>query len=166
MNIKDIQKQAYKMACDKGHYDEDISVFHVMELVHIELSEFSSHWKKTGLYDWFEIADVFIILLGWFDHMDVFKFKYDTLKEYKNECVEHFPFKETSILEFINYIRIFLTCFSDQYGCCDHLDWSELIYCLEYLVGFCEYHQVDLEKYIIEKMEINKGRPYRNGDVN
>ena len=160
MNHQALIERSHKQAVAKGFWEEPLTFDMAMALIISEIAEALEAYRKGRVNpDWndtqavkesfeVELADAIIRIYDWCggNKLDVSAFPEHDTKFTENEG------KNFMIL-FGNVTSIY----ND-----DAQTWS-LNYLLSSLYKYAEYHNIDIEKYIMWKLDYNLSRPFKHG---
>lgn len=162
MNHQALIERSHKQAADKGFWEQPLTFDMAMALIISEIAEALEAYRKGRVNpDWndtqavkdsfeVELADAIIRIYDWAGGNNL---------ELEPEDDHTIIWSEN---EGKNWINLFVSC--------THCATSEVanqevkLECLlEDLLSYCKFKQIDIEKYIMWKLDYNLSRPYKHG---
>ena len=165
MNHQELIQRSHKQAVDKGFWETPLTFDMAMALIISEIAEALEAFRKSRVNpDWndqdavknsfeVEIADAIIRIYDWCGGNKISP-DLDVTAHYLYDNNEGRNFM--ILFESANYTWDIL---------CDNLEKSD--YCFGYLLNtllsYCKFKNIDIEKYILWKLDYNLNRPYKHG---
>lgn len=160
MNHQALIERSHKQAVDKGFWEQPLTFDMAMALIISEIAEALEAYRKRKVNpDWdkpeeikesweCEIADAIIRIYDWCGRHG-----------YEIETVDYIVPWEKS--EGWNFMHLFSTLASywENEGNCEY----GMEKCLNFIVSYSQYHNIDIEKYIMWKLDYNLSRPFKHG---
>lgn len=162
MNHQELIERSHKQARDKGFWEKPLTFDMAMALIISEIAEALEAYRKGRVNpDWndsqavkdsfeVEIADAIIRVYDWCGGNDFIP---------EVEDKEMYWLKDD---EGYNFMRLFEDCtiYHRQYRESGIINLESL---LESFLSYTEFHNIDIEKYIMWKLDYNLNREYLHG---
>ena len=160
MNHQELIERSHKQARDKGFWNTPLTFDMAMALIISEIAEALEAYRKGRINpDWndqdavknsfeTEIADAIIRIYDWCGS-----------KGYEVETETYVvPWKKN---EGWNFMHLFttLTSYWENEGDCEY----SMEQCVNAILSYTQYHKIDIEKYIMWKLDYNLNREYLHG---
>lgn len=163
MNHQALIERSHKQAVDKGFWEQPLTFDMAMALIISELAEALEAFRKGRINpDWSkpeeikeswecEIADAIIRIYDWCGrHNFELEFIPKTGFQYWN-----------TVDEGSNFMHLFYT-FSHHWSVGENKECTfETLF--NWLMDYAKFHKIDIEKYIMWKLDYNLNRPYKHG---
>lgn len=163
MNLKQLITRSHKQSVEKGFWENPMSFDMAMTLIISEISEAVEAHRKGRLEpDWndtqsvkesfgAEIADAIIRIFDWCGRHD-----------YELEFIPKTGFQYwNKVDEGSNFMHLFYT-FSHYWSVGEDKE-STFESLFNWLMDYSKFHKIDIEKYILWKLDYNMSRPYKHG---
>jgi len=170
MNHQALIERSHKQARDKGFYENPQPVSMRLALIMSEVWEAFEAFRKGSLHpDWskplevkesfgVELADIVIRV---YDFMGWKKCEYQDLSPVWSVIVN--PFGEDDGMNFITLHRVIDRAVKTHVETTDEDFHAPLNGILEFTFKFASHYNIDIEKYIMWKLDYNLNREYMHG---
>lgn len=161
MNHQALIERSHKQAVDKGFWEQPLTFDMAMALIISEIAEALEAYRKgrvnpdptsiPAIKESFEveISDAIIRIFDWCGRHGY---------EIEVEPITVYWFKDN---EGFNFMKLFHT-FSDYWVDSGNKE-TTFDYLFNYLLSYAQHHNIDIEKYIMWKLDYNLSRPYKHG---
>ena len=157
MNHQQLIERSHKQACDKGFWETPLTFDMAMALIISEIAEALEAYRKGRVNpDWndqdaiknafeTEIADAIIRIYDWCGGKGY---------ELEEETVRIYNWNEDEGYNFMGLFRWSTSTTDSEVS-------IEVLFNL--LLSYCKFKNIDIEKYVMWKLDYNLNRPYKHG---
>ena len=160
MNTQQLIERSHKQSVDKGFWEQPLTFDMAMALIVSEIAEALEAFRKGRINpDWnkpeeikesweCEIADAIIRIFDWCGRYS-----------YEIETMDYIvPWEKNEGWNFMHFFST-LTSYWENEGNCEY----GMEKCLNVILSYSQYHNIDIKKYIIWKLDYNLSRPFKHG---
>lgn len=160
MNHQALIERSHKQAVEKGFWEQPLTFDMVMALIISEIAEALEAYRKGRVNpDWndtqavkesfeVELADAIIRIYDWCGGNNLVV----------KPVVTNLPFNENEGFSFMILFKECIMCWENN-----STDIHFFNILLGTLLSYCSHHNIDIERFILWKLDYNLSRPFKHG---